>query len=87
MYLPDKTEQVLFCELTEGQRRVYEQYLASPEVRECLDDAAYTPVTTTHLKHCKIMLLPLAPERALMTNRLFISSSPSHPPNLLRMGP
>ena len=46
VYLPDKTEQVLFCELTDGQRACYEQYLASPEVRAALDDATYSKLNS-----------------------------------------
>lgn len=32
--LPDRSEQVLFCKLTDRQRRLYEQYLSSPTVRD-----------------------------------------------------
>lgn len=32
--LPERSEQVLFCKLTEKQRKLYEQYLSSPTVRD-----------------------------------------------------
>lgn len=32
--LPDKNEQVLFCRLTSGQRKLYSEYLKSPEVAD-----------------------------------------------------
>lgn len=35
--LPEKTEQVLFCKLTEGQRSAYETFLKSDEVSAILD--------------------------------------------------
>jgi DNA excision repair protein ERCC-6 len=35
--LPEKTEQVLFCKLTEGQRSAYETFLGSDEVAAILD--------------------------------------------------
>ncbi|KAF4120320.1 DNA excision repair protein ERCC-6 [Geosmithia morbida] len=35
--LPEKTEQVLFCKLTDGQRRAYETFLKSDEVSAILD--------------------------------------------------
>ncbi|KAL6850857.1 DNA repair protein rhp26 [Amphichorda felina] len=35
--LPEKTEQVLFCKLTEGQRRAYETFIKSEEVTAILD--------------------------------------------------
>ena len=35
--LPEKTEQVLFCKLTPGQRSAYEQFLKSDEVQAILD--------------------------------------------------
>ncbi|KOS16757.1 DNA repair and recombination protein RAD26 [Escovopsis weberi] len=35
--LPEKTEQVLFCKLTEGQRKAYETFLGSDEVSAILN--------------------------------------------------
>ncbi|KHN95899.1 SNF2-related protein [Metarhizium album ARSEF 1941] len=35
--LPEKTEQVLFCKLTEGQRKAYETFLSSDEVSAILN--------------------------------------------------
>ncbi|KAH6603475.1 dna excision repair ercc-6 [Trichoderma cornu-damae] len=35
--LPEKTEQVLFCKLTEGQRKAYETFLGSDEVAAILN--------------------------------------------------
>lgn len=35
--LPEKTEQVLFCKLTTGQRNAYEEFLGSGEVQAILD--------------------------------------------------
>lgn len=35
--LPQKNEQVLFCQLTEQQRQMYEEYLASDEMRKVMN--------------------------------------------------
>ena len=35
--LPEKTEQILFCNLTQAQRQTYLNYLSRSDVREMLD--------------------------------------------------
>ncbi|KAF4507362.1 hypothetical protein G6O67_006005 [Ophiocordyceps sinensis] len=40
--LPEKTEQVLFCKLTDGQRQAYETFLKSDEVSAILNHARHS---------------------------------------------
>ena len=40
LQLPDKQEQVLFCQLTKQQRRLYERALSSPEVARAIEGSA-----------------------------------------------
>lgn len=43
--LPKKTEQVLFCSLTDDQRDLYRAYLASDEVQDILNVLPSASVT------------------------------------------
>jgi DNA excision repair protein ERCC-6 len=49
--LPKKTEQVLFCSLTDDQRDLYRAYLASEEVQDILNVRS-APIRP--LDHCSI---------------------------------
>jgi len=48
LQLPEKTEQILFCKLSETQRSIYKSVLRSPEVEAVLDRkmAAFKVITT-----------------------------------------
>lgn len=53
--LPKKTEQVLFCSLTDDQRDLYRAYLASEEVQDILNVSALSsiPLPLCLLSFCK----------------------------------
>jgi DNA excision repair protein ERCC-6 len=49
LQLPNKSEQVLFCRLTEEQRQVYQEYLDSKECQQILNGNYMVSVNTTML--------------------------------------
>lgn len=65
--LPSKTEQVLFCELTPTQRKVYRAYITSQEVADILDGTRNALVGIDILR--KVCNHPDLLERASQANQ------------------